>query len=155
RSGIKVEKKLAKTLPYKQDLNGRSVTLTDYGETITVDPETGQVLGDQLHEKLEITAGNQKLSLGLAAGATLQESHQLAAAELASRVKQAAAIEHLQTDLFTFRPGDEGKKILANAAKEAAAFRGQYANSPYAPALAHLEEIRTQIQAELDRPVQL
>jgi peroxiredoxin len=151
RNGVKIEKKLVQALPFKQEVSGRTVTLTDYGETITVDPESGQVLADQLHEKLEIAAGPQKLSLDLAASANLQETHQLSADELASRVKQASAIEQLQRDLFTFRPSDEGKKVLANAAKEAAAFRGQYANSPYAPALAHLEEIRTQIQSELDR----
>jgi peroxiredoxin len=151
RSGLKIEKKLAQTLPFKQEVGGRTVTLTDYVETITVDPESGQVLADQLHQKLEIAVGPQKLSLDFAGGANLQEARQLSADEMASRVKQAEVIEHLQSNLFTFRPNDEGKKVLANAAKEAAAFRGQYANSPYAPALAHLEEIRTQIQAELDR----
>lgn len=151
RNGIKIEKRLAKPLPFKQDLNGRTITLKEYGETITVDPDTGQVLSDELREKLEYAAGNQKMALDLAAAATLQETRGLSAPELASRQKQAAAIEHLQTNLFTYRPGDEGKKILAGAAKEAAAFRSQFADSPYGPAVAHLEEIRTQIQAELER----
>jgi peroxiredoxin len=151
RSGLKIEKKLAQPLPFKQEVNSRTVSLTDYGETIIVDPETGQVLSDQLHQKLEIAAGQQKVALELAAGANLQESHALTPDELASRVKQAAAIDRLQSGLFSFRPTDEGKKDLANAAKEAAAFRGQYAGSPYTPVLAYLDEIRKQIQGQLDR----
>src|SRR5205807_8223859 len=100
RSGTKIEKKLAQSLPFKQDLNGRTFELTDYSETIAVDPETGQVLSDQLHERLEVSAGNQKAALDFTAAATLQETHQLSPAELASRIKQAETIDRLQQGLF-------------------------------------------------------
>ena len=151
RNGTKIEKKLAQSLPFKQDFGGRTIELTDYGETISVDAEAGQVRSDQFHEKFRIAAGPQKVSIDLTAAINLQETHQLPAAELASRVKQAEAIDHLQQGLFSFRPDAGGKKVLADAAKEAAAFRSAYPNSPYSPALARLDEIRTQIQSQIDR----
>jgi peroxiredoxin len=151
RTGTKIEKKLAQTLPFKQEMGPQSLDLTDYGQTLCVDPETGQVLSGQLHQEAQVSTGQQKATLALSADVSLQQTRQLSTDELATRVKQAAALDHLQHTLFSFGPDTDNKKVVADAGREAAAFRKQFSNSPYAPLLARLDDIRGQMQAQVER----
>jgi peroxiredoxin len=151
RTCTKIEKKLAQPLPFKQDAGPQSLALTDYGQTLCVDPETGQVVSGQLHQEVQISAGPQKATLDLSAEVSLQQTRQLSTDELATRVKQAAALDHLQHTLFTFGPDADNKKVVADAGHEAAAFHKQFPDSPYAPLLTRLDDIRGKMQAQIDR----
>jgi hypothetical protein len=157
RNCTRIEKKLAQPLPFKLDLGnpagpgGQTLSLTDYGQTLCVDPDTGQVVSDQLHQTAQVTGGPQPVTLSLNAAVTLQETRQLSETELASRVKQAAAIGRVREALGSLQPGADNKKALAKAGKEAAAFHQEFPNSPYAPVVARLDEIRGQIQAQIEK----
>jgi hypothetical protein len=157
RSCTRIEKKLAQPLPFKLDLGnpqnpgGQTLSLTDYGQTICVDPDTGQVVSQQLHQTAQVTGGPQPVTLSLHAAITWQQTRQLPADELASRVKQAAAIGRVREALSSIRPGADNKKALAAARQEVAAFRQAFPNSPYAPVVARLDAIRGQIQAQIDK----
>jgi hypothetical protein len=158
RNCTRVEKKLAQPLPFKLDLGtpqnlaqgSPTLSLTDYGQTICVDSETGQVVSEQLHQSAQVMGGTRPVTLALSAALTLQQTLQLSDTELASRVKQAAAINRVRESLSSLRPGADNKKALAAAKQEAAAFHREFPNSPYAPVVSRLDEIRRQIQAQVD-----
>jgi hypothetical protein len=151
RAGLKIEKKLAQALPYKQPVGGGTLELIDYGQTITVDPTTGVVLSDQVRGSGRFTAGDQKVTLDYGVTVNLTETRQLSDADLAARVKQAAAIDQVQSAIFSGGPGSDRKQMLADATRSIAAFRKEHASSPYTPALARLEEIVGQIRSQADR----
>jgi peroxiredoxin len=157
RAALKIEKKPAPALPIQQDLGpGSTIELTDYSETVQVDSETGQVLTDEVHGQARFNTGERKISLDFSANLSLQESKQLSETELAARVKQAAAIDRVQRAMFSAPPDADRAKLLADAAKETAAFKKEYPDSPYTPALAQLDGVLGQMraQAEMEAPSQ-
>lgn len=155
RMGIKIEKKLAQALPYKQQVGGGTLELIDYGQTITVDPATGVVLADEVRGSARFTAGEQKVTLDYKVAVNLTQTRQLSDADLAARVEQAAAISKVQDLIFSGGPGSDRNKIMADATKAIAAFRKEHAASPYTPALARLEEIVGQIRSRGERESRL
>ncbi len=91
----------------------------------------------------------------LNAAITLQETRQLSADELASRVKQAAAIDRIQNNLFSFNAGADRENLLKEASKEIAAFQKEYPKSPYASALTRFGAAVTQMRAMAEREARL
>jgi peroxiredoxin len=151
RAGLKIEKKLSEALPYKQEVGGGTLELTEYGQTVSVDPETGQVLADRLHGSARFSAGDRQVTLEFGADVSLQSTNQLSETELAARVKQAAAIDRVQRAMFEAPPSAQRAKVLADAANQAAAFKKTYPDSPYAPALARLDELLGQVRTQVER----
>jgi peroxiredoxin len=161
RTGLKIEKKLAQALPFKQEAGAGpqgsrgTLELTEYGQTICVDPETGLVLSDQVQGQARFTAGAQAVTLSFSASAALQETRQLSQADVIARVKQAALINRVQSTLFSITPGSDYKKALAEASKQSASFKKDHAGSPYAPALARLEQFLGAMSAQAERDSRL
>src|SRR5262249_867782 len=95
RPCLKVEGKLAQPLPLYVELF--SYSLTGFDHTLCVDPVRGQALSHRLHISQKFSqsqaSGTQEFEVAL----TLQETRKLSQVELASRVKQAEAIDRLQS----------------------------------------------------------
>jgi hypothetical protein len=155
RTCLKIEKKLGPALPYKHEAGGGTLELTDYGQTICVDPATGQVLSDQVHESVRRIAGEQRVTVDVNVSVQHQETRQLSTTELESRVKQAAALDRVQKSLSSLRPGADLKKTMDEAAKEVTAFRRDYPKSPYASALDSVEGMLGQMRSVVDREARL
>lgn len=151
RTALKIEKKLAQALPHKQPLGAGTLELTDYGQTINVDPATGIVLSEEVRGKARLAAGERQATLDYKATVSLTETRQLSPADLAARVKQAATIDRVQRAIFGADPGADRKQALAEASKELEAFRKEHTSSPYTPALARLEGILGQVRAQAER----
>jgi peroxiredoxin len=151
RAALKIEKKPGPALPIQQDLGGgATIELTDYTETIQVDSETGQVLTDEVHGQARFNTRERKIALDFSASVSLQESKQLSETELAARVKQAATIDRVQNAMFSPPPDADRVKLLAEASKETAAFKKEYPDSPYTPALDQLDGVLGQMRAQAD-----
>jgi peroxiredoxin len=148
RAAVKIEKKAVQALPIKYPVGAGSLELTDYGQTINVDPATGIVLSEDVHGSARLTAGERTATLDYKASVSLTETRQLSADDLAARVKQAAMIDRVQQAIFAAAQGADAKQGLADATKEVASFRKEHASSPYAPALSRLDDILGQVRAQ-------
>jgi len=104
RDCLQIEKKLAQALPFKLG-EGGGPELTDYGQTLCVDPESGLVVSQQVHQQVRFPTEEGPITFDLSGSISLQGTRQLPDTELAARVKQAAALDRVQRAVFTFRPG--------------------------------------------------
>jgi hypothetical protein len=154
RDCLQIEKKLAQALPFKPG-GGGAPELTDYGQTLCVDPESGLVVSQQVHQQVRFPTEEGPITIDLSASISLQQTRQLPDMELAARIRQAAALDRAQRAVFLFRPGVDRRKTLAEASKEIAAFRKEFPASPYAPALAHLDEQIGQMRSAAEREARL
>lgn len=154
-SCLKVEKKLAQSLPLKQDLGGATLEVTDYGQTLCVDPGTGQVWSHELHQHLRQSGGGRQVEIDLKVAVTLQEIRQVQATDLAARVKQAETLDRVQRALFTPRSSADRKQAVVAAGKELAALRKDYPDSPYAPAIARLDQMVAGVREQAEREARL
>ena len=101
-TGLKIEKRIAQALPVEQPFGGDTLEVTDYAESLCVDPTSGLVLRDQLHERLrDVSAATHEWGAGLeiTLAVALQRARQLSPAALAARVQQAAVLAHVQSAL--------------------------------------------------------
>jgi hypothetical protein len=89
RAALPIEKKLVASLPYQQPLGTATLLLTDYGQTIKVDPETGVVLEEEIHGRVQFSSGQRKMNGEYRAALALSETRQLSDSERASRIRQA------------------------------------------------------------------
>lgn len=121
-------------LPRREFSSGYYETLTDYGETIYIDPATAQVVSQRLYARNHQVMGKEQWTLESSAAITLRETRQLSPDELASRVRQAEALTHVGEASIRRRSGPSLKE-LQGAAQELAAFRREFPHSPYAPAI--------------------
>jgi len=154
RTCTRIEKKVAQPLPLRRDIVGGSTQLEDWGETICVDPASGQVVSDTMHQKAQASIGSSRLTQEFRAAVSLQETRQLSAGDVASRVKQAAALEHIwTTSVSGFGPNTDPRKALAQAAGEVTDFRREYPGSIYAPVLASLEASINRSRPEAEKEV--
>jgi tetratricopeptide (TPR) repeat protein len=150
RTGLEIEKRIAQALPVEQPFGGDTLEVTDYAETLCVDPASGLVLSDQLHERLrDVSAATHAGGPGLAVSlsVTLQRSRPLSPTELAARVQQAAALDRLQSALFSSRSEADRAAVLTAAAREIAALRRDHPAGPFEPVLAALAERLVRLRA--------
>ena len=155
RSCLKTVKKLSQPLPVKQNLTGSSMELLDYGETLCVDPDTGQVRSAELRESVAARAATIEFATAVRLQETLQETRQLPATELANRVKQAATLDRVQRALLTDAWGTDRKKAIEDAGKELIALQKEYPDSPYAPAANRLNQLVSVAHEQGEREARL
>jgi peroxiredoxin len=155
RACQKIEKKLSQALPYRMEQGAAVLELTDYGQTLCVEPGSGLVLSNTLHQSLRLANGERSTTLDLTAQAALQDSRQLPAADLWARVRQARVIERVQ-QAFSSRAARAGRRTaLTQSSRALAAIRHDYPDSPYAPTLGQLSQELDAVRSQLEREVRL
>jgi hypothetical protein len=154
-SCLKIEKRLSQSLPVQQNLTDTSMEVTDYGETLCIDPDTGQVRSAELHESVGTRSKTLQLTNAVTLHVTLQETRQLPAAELANRVKQAETLDRVQRALLTDASGTDHQKAIEDASRDLTALQKEYPDSPYAPAVNRLNQMVSEAREEVQREARL
>jgi hypothetical protein len=171
RTCVMIEKRLGKELPAeiasqfpagwrnlppaRRDFaEGYFEELTDYGETLAIDPVTMEVLSQKLHARRRQVLGKERITLDLSEAITLREIRQLAPADVASRVRQAEMLGRVE-QAATRGPSAKEPKVLEEAAQTLAAFRKEFPGSPYAPAIPPIEASLTQLRRAADEEARL
>jgi hypothetical protein len=135
RNCVRIEKK--PKLPFmKTETGDGSIALTDYAGWLCVDRETGLTVSDEWHASVLYTAGKIQARVDAGAALALKETRQIAAGEIASRVKQAEAFSRVEEAAFDAGPKADHKQRVDAAEQAITRFRRDYPASPYAPALA-------------------
>jgi hypothetical protein len=138
RCRVRIEKH-ARSLPEKNPVEGGSVDLTDYAATFCVDRDTGLLVSDEWRASVFYAIGEQHARIDVRAVVALKETRQLAAREIASRVKQAEAIGRTEQLVFDSGPDADRKQRVAEAKQTMVRFRREYPSGAYAPALTPIE----------------
>lgn len=140
--------------PRREFAEGYFEELTDYGETLAIDPVTMEVLSQKLHARRRQVLGKERITLDLSAAITLRQIRQLAPAEVASRVRQSEILGRVeQAEMLvggeraaTGSLSPKESRVLEEAAQILAAFRKEFPNSPYLPAVPPIETSLTQLR---------
>jgi hypothetical protein len=147
--------------PRREFAEGYFEELTGYGETLTIDPVTMEVLSQKLHARRRQVLGKERITLDLSAAITLRQIQQLAPAELASRVRQAEILGRVeQAATYTFQAAThtlspKEPRVLEEAAQTLAAFRKEFPGSPYTAAIPPIEASLTQLRREAHEEARL
>jgi peroxiredoxin len=150
RAALPIVKKLAASLPYQQPFGTATLLLTDYGQTIKVDPATGVVLEEEIHGRVQLTSGQRKMNGEYRATLALTETRQLSDTERASRIRQAEAIDRVHQSLLA-TGGSLNKQRVQETGSQIAAFRQEFPSSPYASVLEPISEMLKQLGSQIDR----
>jgi peroxiredoxin len=150
-----IEKKLATALPFRLGQGAAALEVTDFRQTLCVDPNTGLVLSNSLQETLHLINGERTTTLEFAATASLQDIHQFSAAELSARLSQARVIEQAQDALSSLAPRAHRQAELSRAAQTLASVRQNYPNSPFAATLGQLGQELEAARSQVGREAQL
>jgi len=133
-------------LPRREFSPGYYETLTDYGETICIDPATATVVSQRLHARNRQVMGKEQWTLESSAAVALREIRQLSPVELASRLRQAATIHDAEETLHRIQNhrapqearlwgSSEDLKALDETWRSLADFPRRFPDSPYASAV--------------------
>jgi hypothetical protein len=141
--------------PARRDwVEGYFEELTDYGETLAIDPATMEVVSQKLHARRRQVLGKERITLDLSAAITLRKIRQLTPAEVASRVRQAEMLGRVE-QAATRGPSAKEPKDLEEAAQTLAAFRKEFPGSPYTAAIPPIEASLTQLRREAHEEARL
>jgi hypothetical protein len=139
RPCLKLEKQVVQKLPLKVNVGPLSIELMEFRQTLFLDAGSGELVSQRLHAKRHETFGPRSTTVEIEVSLSLRQTRQLAPAELASRVKQAEALQQIESNVHRPGPAADRRKSLEEARQAITAFRQQYPKSPYAPVLERLD----------------
>jgi hypothetical protein len=132
----RIEVRTASRLPLQQVVSMGGMTLTEYRQTMDVDPANRQVVRETIRAQgRPWSPEGTPITLSVSAQLTLARVRQLSPSEAAARMRQVPVLERLPNDLPFGRPGTEQKRALADAAEALVYFRKSFPTSPYLPAV--------------------
>jgi hypothetical protein len=138
RNWVRIETTVQE-LPQKNERNGGSTDLTAYAGSLCVERDTGLVISDQWKASVRAAFGEQRARIDVSAAVALKEVRRLTAGEVASRIKQAAAIARVEQLAFGTEPSADRKRLVEAVKQAIAQFRRDYPAGAYAPALTPIE----------------
>jgi hypothetical protein len=151
---LQIENRLSQPLPVQQHLTDSTQEVTDYGETLCVDADTGEVRSVELHESVTARAKTLQLTNTVTLQVTLQGTRQIPAAELVRRARQAETLDRVQQALLGDASGTDHLKTIEAARRDLSAFQKEYPDSPYAPVVARLDHAISDARAQAERGTQ-
>jgi hypothetical protein len=127
-----------KDLPVKTDWGDSLVSLTEYTGSRCMDPELRLLTSDHWRATVLYRAGRQEARVDVSTALDLTGERQLSGEEVATRTRQAEAIDRIEQTTFASGRIDR-RKQLEEAKQAIDRFRREYPASPYVPAVTTIE----------------